>query len=271
MLDAHPDLVVPPETQFIPAIWEVWERTHDVAATLNALASHPRWPFFRLDIESVRARVSASAGASSFAQILRAFYTAVADRSGKARWGDKSPVYALHMPLIAKILPEAHFVHVIRDGRDVAISLRRLWWGFDTIEKAALHWLERVRSARAAAPSVRYTEVYYERLITAPREELMRLCRFIALPFDQRMIAPHLTFSRHAREIEMLRQVYVNPNGPGTGAATEAQLRAMVGRLAEPPDAARVGAWRTELSGGERGRFEQIAGGLLHQLGYPVG
>jgi hypothetical protein len=53
---------------------------------------------------------------------LRAFYRLYAERHGRARFGDKTPKYLTKMRRIAALLPEATFVHLVRDGRDVALS-----------------------------------------------------------------------------------------------------------------------------------------------------
>ena len=60
---------------------------------------------------------------------LRAFYAPYAERFSKKIVGDKTPLYILHMSRIQRCLPEARFIHLIRDGRDVALSYRGLWFG----------------------------------------------------------------------------------------------------------------------------------------------
>lgn len=67
-------------------------------------------------------------GPALLAEGVRLFYRLYARRHGKARWGDKTLLYRLHLTEIEKILPEAHFIHSIRDGRDVALSLREVWF-----------------------------------------------------------------------------------------------------------------------------------------------
>ena len=70
-------------------------------------------------------------------EALRAFYGVYAGRFGKWRWGDKTTNYVRQMSLIHDLLPETRFVHIIRDGRDVALSTRDLWFGPDSVEEAA--------------------------------------------------------------------------------------------------------------------------------------
>ena len=57
---------------------------------------------------------------------LRAFYRGYAAARGKTRYGDKTPMHATDIDVLSRVLPEARFIHIIRDGRDVAASLRGL-------------------------------------------------------------------------------------------------------------------------------------------------
>ena len=102
---------------------------------------------------------------------LRAFYQLYAARFGKSRWGDKTPLYCMHVQSIAALLPEAHFVHIIRDGRDVALSLRPMWFapGRD-IETLAAHWRQCVTTGREQGSRCRhYLEVRYDQLVEDSR------------------------------------------------------------------------------------------------------
>lgn len=86
---------------------------------------------------------------------------------GKQRWADKSPRYAMHMDFIARIFPNAQFIHVIRDGRDVAVSHRKRF-GYWPCVKAAIKWPRYIAAARASAAKLepgRYYEIRYEQLV----------------------------------------------------------------------------------------------------------
>ena len=86
------------------------------------------------------------------ADAIRAFYLLYAEREGKTRYGDKTPGYVKEMRRIQRVLPEARFIHIIRDGRDVSLSHMRMNWGPETYEQSARLWRNRIRKARKMAP-----------------------------------------------------------------------------------------------------------------------
>ena len=88
------------------------------------------------------------------------------------------------------MLPEAHVVHLIRDGRDVALSLRATWFApAEDLAALARHWAEQIRSARRqVAGRDCYTEVRYEDLVAEPEETLRRICADLDLDFDPAML-----------------------------------------------------------------------------------
>jgi Sulfotransferase family len=277
MLDAHPLLAIPPETHFIPSVAKLCATAENPAAVaLDAIIDTDRWPSFGLDPDALRGQATA-AQCESLSDVLRVFYASYAGSRDKPRWGDKTPFYVLAMPLIARLLAEAHFIHIIRDGRDVALSVIPLWWGPGSVPEAAAWWADRVRRGRRAGADLPYLEVRYEQLVEQPETELRRICAFIALDFDGRMlgfdervreqpdeVAPHLleltVDAAVAAEPEHQRRPVVSPR--------EMQAR-LAARLSGPPDAASVGRWRSEMSATDLRQFDEIAGDLLAELGYP--
>ena len=154
----------------------------------------------------------------------------------------------LHIDRLAALFPEAVFIHLVRDGRDVACSFLELGWA-DSIEEAALHWRRRVTAGRRAGhklPAGRYVEMRYEDLVEQPEPALRRLCDAVDLPFDESMVDPS------AGAADLLR----------TTAHPEYHRH-----LALPPTAG-LRDWRRQLDDGQLDRFELLAGSTLEAFGY---
>lgn len=185
MLDAHPELTIPPETHFLPKAANVCNRaaTPDLHwAFCEVLTSSVTWNYFGLDEETLERRV-ANVEPFDTGEALRTFYQLYAERFEKPRWGDKTPLYVRKMRLIQSLLPEARFIHVIRDGRDVALSNIPLWFGPNSIEEAAHWWQNWIREAREQSQGLdAYLEIRYEDLVLDTVPTLKKVCDFINLP-----------------------------------------------------------------------------------------
>jgi Sulfotransferase family len=257
MLDAHPQLAIPAETHFFPELIERWgELTDDddaPAEVTRLITGHPRWPELGITEAQLRDRLGAL-GELTLRQSLRAVGEAYALAAGKPRWGDKTPGYVTAMRLIQGVLPEARFVHVIRDGRDVAVSLAGVGWGPEDAAAAAKLWSRRIRIARrqsARLPPGTYTEVRYEDLVSDSSEVLERLCGLLELPFSEEMLS---YWERGSRVLESMAF----------------ERRRQHAGVTRAPTAERIGRWRRDLADDERRTFEGIAGETLAELGYEV-
>ena len=265
MLDTHSQLALPPETQFIPALAQACQAADDPAELFcQTLATHPRWPDFHLDAPALRAAVLALQP-FTLSAALRCFYRLYAARFDKPRWGDQTPAYAIDAELIVALFPEAHFIHLIRDGRDVAQSYQQVWFGPRGLENAASFWVQRTMAARRAAGLGPYLELRYERLITQPAATLQEICAFLDLPWE----AALLDYTEHAnrRMDELTRNIHA-PDGRQLATAAERQSSQRLVR--QPLDPSRAYNWLRGMSPEDVARVEQVAGPLLLELGYPL-
>jgi hypothetical protein len=255
MLSAHPELAIPWESHFIVPMWKARKRFGDVRApdVEHMLAFIQRTSMFQLwevPEEVVRRHVEALRE-PSFADVIGAVFQAYADQQGKSRWGDKTPIYVLWIPVLAELFPSGRFVHVIRDGRDVALSYLSVPWGPTDIWGCASKWRRDVgtglRDGRALGDD-RCLEIRYEELVRDTRATLERICRHAGLTFDEGMLEYHRASSVGARD-----------------------NRAEYHTAATKPPTPGLRDWRTQMAPDQLLAFEAIAGDLLSELGYERG
>jgi hypothetical protein len=265
MIDAHPAVAVPPETGFLPALADLNPATNIARAAWEIMTGFHTWPDFHIEPAALRARLDREG--STPAEAARAFYRLYAERFGKDRFGDKTPTYGNALDRIASLLPEARFVHIIRDGRDVTLSVRGLWFRpGDSVEACAADWMARIARARALGSQVpHYLEIRYERLVTLPEETLESICRFLELSFDPLM----LTY--HTRAPARLDEHEARHDADGRLVVAKAQRLDNQRYVTEPPRLDRIGRWKKEMRESEVRRFDAVAGEWLDRLGYDRG
>jgi hypothetical protein len=103
-------------------------------------------------------------------------------------WGDKTPNYINHIPLLKSIFPAAKFLHIIRDPRDYCLSVRKVWGKH--LYRSATLWKDQIEIARQEGKNIPsdYLEIYYESLLEDPEYILMKICSFIECTFTRDML-----------------------------------------------------------------------------------
>ena len=251
MLDRHSQLAVPDESYFIPQIADRHRGRIDVDVFLDDLRRLPTLRDWEIDLETVRARLDPGATA---AEGISAVYDAYASRHGKTRWGDKTPMYMQHLRLLEQLFPQARFVHLVRDGRDAALSFLAvpagiMTEGFGHPRNAAgfaCQWRTEVEDARALGRRVgpaRFLEVRYEHLVADAEASLRRICDFAGLSFESTMLDYPASVDLSAK-----------PHQQSLAKAPTPGLR----------------NWRTQMAPADVSAFERIAGDVLASLGYEL-
>jgi Sulfotransferase family len=267
MLDAHPDLTIPPETHFVPDLIKA-AREDDATpeSALEAMTSAREWGDFGFSDEEMLGRLRALPEIKP-GPAVRTFYAAYTEQQGKPRWGEKTPTYVQKMKLIQRAIPEARFVHVIRDGRDVALSVLDRTVRELTAGVIAKRWRKKITKAREDSPQLEhYIEIRYEDLILDTEPVLRSVCEFIELPWDDSLL------SYHERSADRLREMARALPAEGRAKELSVERRMKTHEMTtKPPSADRVARWRTQMSSEQRQEFEAVAGDLLDQLGYPTG
>jgi Sulfotransferase family len=164
---------------------------------------------------------------------------------------------------IQAALPEAHFVHLIRDGRDVALSAMDRAKKPLTAGQVAKRWQRRITKARKQSRKVdHYLEARYEDLVLDTEPALRRITDFLELEWDPGML------DYHERAGERLDEKRRRPK-PGRSLEGPANLSGHA-LTKEPPRPDQLAKWRGEMTEYDRGAFEAVAGDLLAELGYDV-
>jgi sulfotransferase family protein len=250
MLDRHSELAVPDESYFVPQLADRHLRHVDPDEFVDDLRRIDTLAEWEVPLDKIRLRLSER---MPIGAAIATVYAVYAEERGKPRWGDKTPMYMQNLRLLQRLFPDARFVHLIRDGRDAAMSflsvppgvMTETWMQPRSVAGFACQWRTEVRAAQRLGRRVgaeRYLEVRYEDLVEDVEPTLRRISAFAGLPYESAM----------TDYVGKVQDVSAKPHQQS---------------LRQPPTAG-LRDWRLQMLPADVGAFDQIAGDLLAELGY---
>lgn len=224
-------------------------RLDNVRAVLAAMYRQSQ-NFLETDLHGLKFELDSLAhelraeGRRTVRDLIAGLFEKNAQGEGKARWGDKTPYYVLHIPTLLEWFPDAQIVHLIRDGRDVALSLFGRQHDFRVYNayhaaKYWQHYVERGHELGSALDPHQYYELRYEDLLAEPEDSMQNLCAFLGEEYFSTLF--------DVRPVE----------NPGKTPLVH-----------QPLKAENVGKWRQKMSAWQIRTFESAAGDTLRRFGY---
>lgn len=268
MLTNHRNIIIPPECGFAVWFYEKYHSLHFDAAAIAAfvgdLSTARKIETWNLDFDELEKYLLAS-NAVSYSQVVSRVYQFYGMSTGKIfhRWGDKNNFYLHHIPTIYTMYPSAKFVHIVRDGRDVACSYQALSRSQIeskyapnlpvNIREIAQEWVRNVQeiiNSFKQLPSDQVFELRYEDLVSSTEQELRHLCDFLGEPYDPGMELYYVKNQQNRQEpVEFL------------------QWKA---KIVEKPTDSEVGKYKRDLTPAEIDEFERIARHILKRYKYSI-
>ena len=256
ILDDLPDVCMPTgESHFIIPLFrnqqsfgglDTHEGMRHLLQTLhnfNSIFLHGDLHGVKFDVDRLADEFLAE-GRATVRDVIAGIFEKNAAGLGKHRWGDKTPYYALHLDKLVAWWPDAKFIHLVRDGRDVALSLfgRQHDFSAYNVYYAAQYWQQYVdvcRTQGSQLPAGQYLEIRYEDVLNDKESAIRAVCDFIGEPCPDM-----LQQAGHVRSDAALKLKTVRTDNQGK--------------------------WRRALNAWQIRVFESEAGTTLRQSGYPL-
>ena len=253
MLDSHPQLAVPFESGFIVDYYRRLDAYGDLSVRANAariLRDISHSPLVRKGYLLPRPEVILDRSVRTYSELVAAIFESYASAEGKEHWGDKTPSYVTDIEVLRAIFPECKIIHVVRDGRDVALSNRNIKWGIHSLPRVAADWRWKVTLGHKLGCMLGsdYQLIRYEDLVLEPESTLRLLTCFLGVSYSDAMLAYH---KRCENKIPVDSLLWHRNS-----------VRA--------PDSSLVAQWRCKMSRTDRIIFEQYAADALAMFGYEL-
>jgi hypothetical protein len=273
MLTSHRDIMIPPECGF--ALWlydkyirkseHEWRDKGLLLQYARDVLESRKIEFWDIDIGelSIFLQNNSPTDYASATSLVYALY-ALKHKGRITRWGDKNNYYLHHISRLKALFPGAVFIHIVRDGRDVACSyleLKKLRTQSPyapklpgTVEAIAQEWRDNLTEIRLSFDAFRWEGVHelrYEDLVTNTDGTLHAICGFLGEEWDPMMLEYH----------RLNREQHLEPQ----------ELLAWKSKTLQRVDNRQIGKFRKILTAEQIRIFEQMAGPALGLYGYGVG
>ncbi|MFK5856792.1 MAG: sulfotransferase [Bacteroidota bacterium] len=260
LFDAHPDVSIPPECQFIVNLYPKYGKItnwtkEDIISFYDELL--PQWLFdtWKMDYEKLKKALLSYTGENTYGTICKVVYkqyNSLFDKKELKFIGDKNPGYAIYSKLLLKIFPEAKFIHIIRDYRDNFVSIKNVDFELPLPSLVVQKWkyfFKKFNKDSKLKPNA-YRVIKYEDLVTNPELEMNNLNKFIGIDYNESI------FNFHEKKDEILKTY-----PPG-------YIHTYHSSLMHKINTSKIGVWKKELTPYQIKLMDITVGSTAKKAGY---
>ena len=265
MLNAHSKIIAPPECGFMQWWYEKYKdwsaidnKTQRLEEFLDDLFTSKKIDTWGLNEEELYSIIRNELPVD-YNELTACVYLGYGVKTEQAKLLiDKNNYYIHHLEWLKQMWPNAKFIHIVRDGRDVACSYRgvhklKTTSSFkpqlpQTVEEIAKEWTQNNHRIESEVSCLDYCLIRYEDLVQMPEHSLKKICNFLDLNFEKKML----------RYYELEDDYLIEPK----------ETLDWKRKTREMPDTKRIGQFRQLLSKSEKTNFEKISDKQLKLYGY---
>lgn len=145
---------------------------------------------------------------ANFRGLSTRFFVRVLDslcmKAEKRIWLEKTPDHLYAIRRITRAAASCKFIHLIRDGKDVAASIREVtqkypdsWRGQISAVDCVNKWNNALTETRKWIGDKNHLVVRYESFTKNPKENLKAICQFLGIDYGQEMLKPEVDKNTH--------------------------------------------------------------------------
>jgi len=204
ILNAHSQISIPEEATFLMPLLKrkYFERPisgSELRSFVNYLSLNPQFKLWNYDISSLISSLSQK-DTITLRELLDELFSSYSRSQGKKIWGDKTPSFFRKIDILYSLFPNAKFIHIIRDGRDVFDSWRKMDPSKNNAAVVALDWcykLFTIEKSFVKIPSDKKITIRYEDLLENPEQVVKLLCKLIDIKYESNMLNFYRTSNKY--------------------------------------------------------------------------
>ena len=219
ILDAHPRLAIPPPGWLFHFVYpylysygnlNIEDNFQNLVEDIIESPTIKRWP-----ITVNKKEIVSNVEDRTFRGVYEYLHVLYAKKFKKHRWGEKTPRNSVWIDEIISLFPDAQIIHLLRDGRDVAIDISNADFLPGTVYAGAQVWrnfVSAIKRSEKKARAENFFEIQYENLCSDPDNELGKLCEFLGEEFSDKVLSHHdsnssLQWSKDPRHAETAKPI----------------------------------------------------------------